>query len=263
MRAQAKTVRSLRLIRSLASFDLETTGTAVQINRIVEIGIVKLDSDGAISKFHKRINPGVRIPREATRVHGITNEDVAEAPTFREVAKEIYRLLKRCDFVGFNVATFDFPLLLNEFDRAEVKVDFRDIHLVDVKEIFHLKEPRDLSAAVHFYCDRDHMGAHSAVVDAEATVDVLHAQVNRYRDLPLEISLLAAVASENRKKRFLDSGGWFESRDGKHCFAKGKYRGEKLSNVAKSACDYLHWVLTLEDLPKDTRQMIKKCLGDL
>lgn len=183
---------SLDLARPLAVFDLETTGLDVERDRIVEIAIVKMFPDGRRERYLQRVNPGVPIPPEAARVHGIRDEDVASAPGFSEIAAEVEHLLEGADLAGFNAARFDLPLLAAEFARAGRTLPLDGRAVLDAALIFHRKEPRHLAAALRFYCGRDLAGAHSADADAEACLDILEAQLARYTDLPRDVPGLDA-----------------------------------------------------------------------
>ncbi|MBQ5394310.1 MAG: 3'-5' exonuclease, partial [Alistipes sp.] len=173
----------LKLKRPIVFFDLETTGVNTSSDRIVEISLIKVMPNGEEIAKTRRINPEMPIPPEATAVHGITDEDVKDAPTFKQIARSLAQFLQGCDFGGFNSNRFDLPLLVEEFLRAGVDVDFKRFRFVDVQTIFHKKEQRTLEAAYRFYCDRDLENAHSAEVDTRATYEVLCAQLDRYNDL--------------------------------------------------------------------------------
>ena len=192
---------NLQLTRPIACVDLETTGVSITQDRIVEISIVKLHPDGKREVKTRRMNPGIPIPKEASAVHGIYDEDVAAEPTFKELANGIKQFLDNCDLCGFNSNKFDFPILTEEFIRAGLDVNFRDRHLVDVQQIFFKKEPRTLSAAYKFYCDKELENAHSAEADALATVDILFAQINHYSDLSNRVEELAQLS---KGEDFLD-----------------------------------------------------------
>jgi DNA polymerase III subunit epsilon len=250
--------RSLKLERPLAFIDLETTGTAVEFDRIVELGILKITPEGKEFLFCERLNPGIRIPIEATDVHGIADKDVVGKPCFRQVAKRLLKFLDNCDLGGFNINSFDLPLLRMEFSRIGVEFPPESCRIVDVMDIFHLKEPRDLCAAHRFYCGSDHEHAHSALGDAQACWRVLQGQLERYSDLPVTPEELAKFVGGLRKNRFLDSGYWFEQRHGKPAFAKGKHRGKLLSDVCEAEPDYIEWLLQLPDLPKDSSVLIRR-----
>ena len=180
----------LQLAKPLCFFDLETTGTNISKDRIVEIAILKLHPDGTQEKMEKLINPEIQIPPEVSEIHGITNEMVVNAPTFKEESHIIYGFLKGCDLAGFNSDRFDIPLLVEELLRAEVSFDFKNVKTVDVQTIFHKMEARTLSAALKFYCEEELKDAHSAQSDTKATHDVLLAQLDRYNDSEPKIDFL-------------------------------------------------------------------------
>lgn len=250
----------LKLHRPIAVIDLETTGTSVAADRIVEIGILKITPDGEMHRFRKRVKPGIRIPKEATRVHGITNEDVASRPPFKTIARDVRKFVRNCDLVGFNLKSFDLPMLQAEFTRAGISFACNDRHVIDVKEIYHFHESRTLCDAVRFYCNAEHEErAHSALEDAYATWRVLDAQIRKY-SLPVSVQKLAEFMERARPSRFLDSGRWFSMRDSRAVFAKGKYSGISLSRIAREDAEYLEWILGLADVPEDTKRMIRKKL---
>lgn len=181
----------LNLDRPLAFFDLETTGLSTRDDRIIDIAILKIDLVAPYMMLTRRLNPGIAIPPITSAVHGIKDRDVASAPTFQAVAGDLVQFLRGCDLAGFNVRQYDLPLLQNEFQRASVSFDVSDRAVLDAMVIYHTKEPyqqyRTLSAAVRYYCGRQHEGAHSAEADTRATLEVLVAQLNQYLDLPREI----------------------------------------------------------------------------
>ena len=177
---------NLKLKRPIIFFDLETTGVDTAHDRIVEISMVKIEPDGTKHVKTRRINPEMPIPAEATAVHGISDEDVKDEPTFKQIAKSLAKFIEGCDFGGFNSNRFDLPMLVEEFMRADVDVDFRKRKFVDVQNIFHKKEQRTLVAAYKFYCDKDLENAHSAEADTLATYEVLEAQIERYGDIGKE-----------------------------------------------------------------------------
>jgi DNA polymerase-3 subunit epsilon len=247
--------------RPVAFIDLETTGTNIATDRVVQIAVLKLASDGPDQEFHTLVNPQIDIPADATRVHGITNADVYGKPTFRELAPTLLELLCGCDLVGFNLSRFDLPLLQAEFRRAGNLFPLDGRSIIDVMTIFHAKEPRDLSAAVKFYCGYEHREAHSALGDVRATRAVLESQLQMYEDLPTTPEQLAAFCSDIRPSIFLDSGCWFHMKNGQVVFAKGKkHNGERLQSVAAEDLSYLEWILALDDVPDDTKEVIRKAL---
>ncbi|MBQ1939340.1 MAG: 3'-5' exonuclease, partial [Alistipes sp.] len=188
----------LKLKRPIVFFDLETTGVNTSSDRIVEISLIKVMPNGEEIAKTRRINPEIPIPPEATAVHGITDEDVKDAPTFKQIARSLAQFLQGCDFGGFNSNRFDLPLLVEEFLRAGVDVDFKRFRFVDVQTIFHKKEQRTLEAAYQFYCDRELKNAHSAEADTRATYEVLCAQLDRYNDLENDIDFLAEFTTRDR-----------------------------------------------------------------
>lgn len=253
--------RRLELQRPIAVLDLETTGIFIEIDRIVEVGIVKVTSGGERQRFFQRVNPEIKIPPEASAVHGIRDEDVASEPGFRNIAVSIVEFLANCDLAGFNILSFDLPMLLKEFERCEVSFSMEGRHIIDAKEIYHLKEPRDLTAAVRLYCDRRHENAHSAWDDAVACLDVIEGQLAKYPDLPNRVEELSVFAQQSRQQRYLDSGRWFLPRYGKPAFARGEYAGRNLNEVAAVDPEFLKSALCREDLPGDTREMILKAMN--
>lgn len=248
--------RALRLRRPVAAFDLETTGIFIDLDRIVEIGVTRLSPDGRREEFYQRINPEMKIPPEATAVHGIGDGDVALQPTFREIAGKLAAFLEGCDLTGFNLQSFDLPVLRKEFERAGVSFSTEGRRIVDAMEIFHIKEPRDLTAAVRFYCGRQHDGAHSAAGDARACLDVLQGEIEAYPDLPDDFDELPAYLQKSRRQRYLDSGRWFQSRYGQPAFARGRYAGKTVAQVAAEDAEFLEKMLTFSDLPADTREIV-------
>lgn len=258
--SERKKVAGLKLTRPIAIIDLETTGTSVDGDRIVEIGILKVMPDGAFLRFTQRLKPGIKIPKEATRVHGITNDDVAGKPTFKAVARRIKKFIHRCDMAGFNLKSFDLPILEAEFKRAGMSFSYGELHVIDVKEIYHVHETRTLKDAVRFYCDSMHDEAHSALEDARATWQVLEAQIKKY-GLPQSVNMLEDFLRHAHSSNYMDSGRWFTRRDGAPILAKGQYRGVALSKIAKRDSEYLEWVLGLGDVPADTKKIIREKLS--
>ncbi len=195
----------LNLTKPICFFDLETTGINISSDRIVEISILKVYPDGKEETYTKRVNPTIPIPPEVTKVHGISDADVANAPTFKEISKEVHNLIKDADLGGFNSNRFDIPLLAEEMLRADVDFDMKGRVAVDVQTIFHKMEQRTLSAAYKFYCDKNLDDAHSAEADTLATYEVLKAQVAKYDDLENDTKFLAEFSS---RKKFADFAGF-------------------------------------------------------
>lgn len=244
----------MTLDRPIVFFDLETTGTNVTSDRIVEISIIKVYHDGREPKeFVQRINPGIPIPAEATAVHHITDDDVKNAPKFETLAQKIADTFRGADIAGFNSTKFDIPLLCEEMARAKVAFDVRSSNLVDVQTIYHKKEPRNLSAAYRFYCGKELEGAHSAIADTRATYEVFKAQLEKYEDLPKTIEEIAEFSSYGNN---VDLMGRFVRDENKRILVNfGKYKGKPLIQVLKQDPSYYDWIIS-SDFPIDTKQVI-------
>lgn len=253
----------LSLERPLAFFDLETTGTRIGKDRIVQIGVVRLMPDGSRTSYQTLVNPGMPIPPEATNVHGITDLDVAMAPALDAVADEVLQELEGCDLAGFNVLRFDVPFLAEELFRVGTAWDHTQVRVVDVQRIYHKMEPRDLSAALRFYCGREHEGAHDALADVEATADVLLAQLERYPErLTGTVDFLGELSGD--RQRSPDAAGKLRFDDnGQVCLAFGKYSGWTLENIGRNDPGYLQWLMTKAELPGSTIAVMKAALSDL
>lgn len=231
----------LNLKNPIVFFDLETTGTNIVSDRIVEIAYHKVSPNGKEETKSMRINPGMPIPPGATAVHHITDADVADCPTFKEVAKEIVKDIEGCDLAGYNSNRFDIPLLAEELLRAEVDVDLSKRKFVDVQVIFHKMEARTLAAALKFYCDQDLTDAHEAQADTLATYEVLKAQLDRYPDLQNDIEFLSKFTTQNNNVDF--SGKFIYNDKGEEIFNFGKYKGQKVEDVLKTDTGYYGWML--------------------
>ena len=181
---------NLKLERPLVVIDLESTGLNPRYDRIVEVGALKVMPDGSRETYVQRVNPERPIPSAASAVHRITDEDVADAPAFRDIASQLFSFIRNCDLGGFNILGYDLPMLVAEFNRAGLQLDERQIKVIDAKVIFHKHEPRTLEAALNFYCQREHEDAHAALSDVLATYDVIEAQLGRYDDLPHDVKNL-------------------------------------------------------------------------
>ena len=252
---------TLALDRPLAFFDIETTGLNTFQDRIVELAIVILRPDGTADPPRaRRFNPEVPIPADAARIHGITDADVADEAPFRRRARSLAKLLEPCDLAGFNMRSFDLPMLAAEFERAGVEFDVEGRRLVDVQHIFHKEEPRNLSAAVRFYLGRDHEGAHGAGADTQATVDVLIAQLARYGNLPKDMGELHDYCDAVGRYR-TPFDRWFDRTSDGPRFRKGKHRGELLREVARMHPDYLDWMLGAEDMPRAVLDPVREALA--
>jgi DNA polymerase-3 subunit epsilon len=246
--------RHLRLRRPFAIFDAEATGLDPRSDRIVAIAVLRVAPDAEVIRYHRLIHPGIPIPEGATAVHGITDADVADQPPFPAIAPALARLLDGCDLGGFNLVRFDLPLLGAEFARVGRPLPLHDRAIIDVLRIYHTHEPRDLTAAVRFYLDRDHAAAHDAWADALATAEVLDAQLARYAELPRSIDELHARLTE------VDIGGRFRRQAGRIVFAFGKHAGRPLEQVARRDPDYLRWMLA-QDFLDDAKTLAERALA--
>ncbi|HPO66998.1 MAG TPA: exonuclease domain-containing protein, partial [Paludibacteraceae bacterium] len=231
----------LQLKKPLAFLDLETTGTNIVTDRIVEISYYKVYPNGREETKTIRINPEMHIPEKATAIHGITDEDVKNCPTFKEVAKEIARDLEGCDLAGYNSNKFDIPLLAEEFIRADVDIDLMKHKFIDVQVIFHKMEQRTLSAAYKFYCDKDLMNAHGAEADAKATYEILKAQLDRYSELKNDVDFLSDFTTQTKNVDF--AGRIIYNENGEEIINFGKYKGQKVTDVLKKDIGYYGWIM--------------------
>lgn len=243
----------LKLKRPLAFFDLETTGINVARDRIVEISVVKLHPDASQEWFTKRINPGMPISPQATAVHGITDDDVKDCPSFREIGRTLAKFLEGCDLAGYNAIRFDIPLLAEEFLREEIDFDIRKRKYVDVQVIFHKKEQRTLSAAYAFYCNTELSDAHSARADTQATYEILKAQIERYDDIKNDVDELAKFSHHSK---FADLAGRIVyNSKGQEVFNFGKHKGELVEDVLKNEPSYFAWMMD-GDFPQYTKKVL-------
>ena len=249
---------NLTLDRPIVFFDLETTGTDPATDRVVEISVLRVETDGSRSTRTRRINPERGIPAEATAVHGISDQDVAGEPTFRQIAKGLLDFLDGADLAGFNVVRFDVPLLDREFRDCGLDLGLSDRRVVDAMTVFHRKERRDLSAAVEFYLGRSHEGAHSAESDVAVTFEVLEAQLERYDDLPRDVEGLAGWCNPVPPDA-VDREGKFLWRDGHAVLGFGRLRGRPLEDVARTERDYLEWIVR-SDFPADAKEIVARAL---
>lgn len=246
----------LQLTRPLAFIDLETTGINLSVDRIVEIAIVKKQVDGTRIVKRKLINPQIPIPTAASDIHGITNEMVKDAPTFKQVANEIRQFLENCDLCGYNSNRFDIPLLVEEFLRAGLEFNIDDKFLLDVQKVYHMMEPRTLSAAYKFYCDKTLDNAHSAEVDATATCDILEAQVERYGQIGTTIESIIKFTGH---EQIVDFARRFVMENGIEIFNFGKHKGKPVTEVLKIEPQYYDWMMK-GDFPMHTKQKLTEIL---
>lgn len=230
----------LKLDRPLVVFDIETTGLNPRSDRIIELAAIRVEPTGEETSKRWRLNPGIHIPSETTQIHGITDDDVKGCQKFADVANEIEAFFAGCDVSGFNCDRFDVPCLEAEFERVGKSFDDPSRRHVDVQRIYHRKEPRDLTAAVRFYCGRDHVGAHGAEADARATLDVLKAQFAKYPDLPDTTEALDLYLVP-RDPLNADRQGLFRWINGQLCVNFGQMRGKRLVDMFTSEKKWLKW----------------------
>lgn len=243
----------LTLRKPLVIIDLETTGVSIASDRIVEISALKVMPSGTEEWLTMRLNPGILISPEATRIHGITDADVANEPHFKEVAKKIAAFLEGCDLAGFNSMKFDIPILCEEFLRVNVDFNPARHRYVDVQVIYHKKEQRTLGAAYKFYCERELENAHSAQADAAATYEILKAQLDRYPDLENDIEKLSSFSAFNNNADL--AGRIVFSEQGVEVFNFGKHKGKPVEQVLKEEPSYYSWMMN-GDFPLNTKQVL-------
>ncbi|MDC8005452.1 3'-5' exonuclease [Aureisphaera galaxeae] len=245
----------LKLSKPICFFDLETTGVNVASDRIVEISVLKVYPNGNKESHTWRVNPTVPIPRGASDIHGITDDMVADEPTFKELAPKVHALMKESDLAGYNSNRFDIPLLAEELLRADVDFDLKKALAVDVQTIFHKKEKRTLEAAYKFYCDKTLENAHSAEADTIATYEVLLAQLDKYEDLQKDVPWLSQFSAH---KNFADFAGFIGfTKEKKEIFMFGKHKGQLVEDVLEKEPGYFGWLLNA-DFPLYTKKILTR-----
>lgn len=244
----------LNLKSPLLFFDIESTGLNIATDRIVEISAVKVMPNGDEHIKTRRLNPTIPISPEAQSIHGISNEDVKDCPTFKEIAKSLAQWMTGCDIAGYNSIKFDIPLLAEEFLRAGVEFDFRKRHLVDVQNIFHKLEQRTLTAAYKFYCKKELENAHSAEADTIATYEILKAQLDRYSDvLTNDVAMLADFST---RSRLVDYAGRIVLNDKDEPVINfGKHKGKTVEDVLRTEPSYYAWIMN-GDFTLDTKKVL-------
>lgn len=257
----------LRLKNPLVVFDLETTGTSIANDRIVEFSFVKVNLKGEKEIKTMRINPGMPIPIESSLIHGIYDEDIKDAPTFKSVAKNLGKWLEGCDLGGFNSIKFDVPILAEEFLRANVDFDVSNRKLIDAQRIFHMMEKRTLSAAYKFYCNKELVGAHGAEADTLATLDVLEAQIIKYegQDVTDNLGKKIGIIENNMDtlhqltfNNVVDLAGRLAyNKDNEVVFNFGKHKGKLVTDIFKKEPSYYDWMMKAE-FPLDTKNRLTK-----
>lgn len=249
----------LNLKRPIVFFDLETTGTSITHDRIVELSYIKVMPDGQEYTHSMRINPGMPIPPASTAVHHITDEMVADAPRFADVASGLYQVFADADIAGYNSNKFDVPLLIEEFGRAGINFQVSGRNFVDVQNIFHKMEQRTLVAAYRFYCGKELEGAHSAEADTVATYEVLKSQLDRYPELKNDVK---ALAEFSRGGRSLDLAGRIVLNDNDEpVFNFGKHKGSKVIDVFRREPSFYAWMVQ-GDFPKNTKDVVTRLYAE-
>ncbi len=244
---------NLNLKKSIAFIDLETTGINVTTDRIVELSVLKISPNGKEEWMTTRVNPEIPIPPKTTAIHGITDADVANSPSFKEVGKNLALFLEGCDLAGYNAIKFDIPVLAEEFLRVNIDFNFKKRRYVDVQVIFHKKEQRTLSAAYLFYCKKELEGAHGAKADTAATFEVLKSQLDRYTDLENDIEKLADFSSFNSNVDF--AGRIILDENGVEVFNFGKHKGKPVETVFSEEPAYYSWMMNGE-FPLYTKKVL-------
>ena len=243
----------LNLERPICFFDLETTGTSIVKDRIIEIGIIKIFPEGNQNEKVWRVNPQCPIPHEATLIHGITDLDVQNEPSFKELSNDIYNFIKNSDLAGYNSDRFDIPLLVEEMLRADIDFNFDSVKTIDVQTIFHKMEQRTLSAALKFYCNKEHKDAHSALADTKATYEVLKGQLKKYNELKADVTFLSEFSTNSK---FVDFAGFIiYDKDGEESFSFGKHKGQKVKTVMEKEPGYFGWIMNA-DFPIYTKKIL-------
>lgn len=258
----------LNLKKPIVFFDLESTGTNVAADRIVEICVLKINPDGTEEIKTRRINPTIPIPPETTAIHGISDADVQDEPTFKMLAKGLLEFIGDSDLAGYNSNKFDVPMLIEEFYRAGIEFPMENRALVDIQNIFHQMEQRTLVAAVKFYCGKDHIGAHTAEADVRATYEVLKAQLDRYEGREITdkngktsvpvVNDVLKLSEFTTNKDWVDFAGrmYFDS-EGKECFNFGKHKGKRVEDVFAKEPSYYDWIMN-GDFALSTKRAVEK-----
>ncbi len=246
----------MKLDRSLAFFDLETTGVTVGADRIIEISVIRISPDGTRTDFHKRVNPEIPIPEFVSQLTGITNTDVADAPNFAGIAQDLLVFLDGCDLAGYNSNRFDVPFLVEEFHRVGVEFSLVGRRLVDVQNIFHKMEPRTLAAAYKFYCGKELVNAHAADADTLATYEVFMAQLQRYSDLQ-EKDMDYLHKFTNMYNTVDLAGRLVYDENGREIINFGKHKGKYVMDVFRTEPSYYEWIMR-GDFSRETKSVFEK-----
>ncbi len=255
----------LNLKVPLCFFDLETTGVNITQDRILEIAVIKVMPNGEVVRKSNVLNPTISITKESTAIHGITNEEVKDKPTFKDVAKDYAKFFEGCDLSGFNILKFDVPVLVEEFLRASVDFDYSRKRIIDAQKIFHMMEKRNLAAAYKFYCNKELEDSHTAEADTQATMEVLFSQIEKYENLPVTDGLgnsLGVIRNDMEELNRLTSSGIIDlagrmirNEKGEAIFNFGKHRNKPVLSVFKDEPSYYDWMIN-SDFPLDTKRKL-------
>lgn len=243
---------AIQLSRPIVFIDLETTGIDICKDRIIEVAIIKIFPDRKREVVHKRVNPGMPIPKSSSDIHGILDEHVKDAPTFKQIAHDLNEFIGDSDLSGYNSNRFDIPLLVEEFLRANIELDMASRRMLDVQTIFHMMEKRTLGAAYKFYCEKDLIDAHSAEADASATWEILEAQLERYTHLGETLDTILKFTGE---EKLIDFARRLSYDNGVEVFNFGKYKGRPVRDVLKADPGYYQWIMK-GDFPLHTKQKL-------
>jgi DNA polymerase-3 subunit epsilon len=249
----------LKLDRPLAFFDIEATGISPRADRIIDLAVVTIHTNGEESTHQWRINPGVPIPPETTAIHGITDDDVKESPLFADVADEIFDIFNPCDLAGYNNTRFDIPMLIEELARANVLFNMEDRRIVDIQRIYHRREPRDLTAALSYFAGEEHTDAHGALPDVIATIKVLEGQFEKYPDLPVSVEELDEYCNP-RDPSWADKVGRLKWNNGVLTLNFGKKKGLSIESILNEDSGFIQWILR-NDFPEDTKRILKNAIA--
>jgi DNA polymerase-3 subunit epsilon len=249
----------IKLERPIVFFDIEATGISPRADRILELCMIRYCPMRGKENYTKRYNPdGMPIPAESTEIHGIRDEDVKDCPTFCDDAKNVLDFIEGCDLAGYNIMRFDIPMLAEEFKRANLPFTVTTRRVLDVQRIFHQKEPRDLAAALRFYCGDDHVGAHGAEADVEATIRVFEGQLEKYDDLPRSMEELDQFCNP-QNPTWVDASGRLMWKNGEVVINFGKNRGKRLQDLVENDKGFINWLLK-SDFPPDTREIVQNAM---
>lgn len=243
------------LTRPIVFLDIESTGLNIGTDRIVELALLKVNEHGEKMTKTFRVNPEIPIPAEVTKIHGISDIDVADSPTFKMIVGEVASIIRGCDLGGYNSDKFDIPMLAEEFARVGYDIDLKENKFVDVQAIFFLKEPRNLAAAFKFYCNKDLTNAHSALADVEATWEILQSQLEKYTDLGRTVDSLSSLGIGNKFADFAGRVVYNES--GEEIFNFGKFKGHRVLDVFAREKSYYSWMMD-GDFPAYTKKIITR-----